>query len=368
MSVNSTAITTKSINQHAQYQQAFAQNRKLTVLDKPTESESQQAPFSELQSVSVLNQALIIQIKDDMNKMLLKTPSTNETEPTDTYDRPLPPKIELMKIILEGYFGKEFGKFFSELDFQHNNESESTSQNPNQENSDNNNENEQVNIDGMQFNSRDLLKVEQWQHRSQSLNYKMNGEFNINGQHLKVDYSFAISSEQTSYSSIEMTAAVLKDPLIVQFGKQSIGEIKDHHIFDINQDGNLDKLPVFTGDAGYLVYDKNQNLKADDGRELFGPQTGHGFNELAQLDSNGNGFIDQEDEEFEHLYLWQPEKSNNMLSLTEANILAINTSAIDTPFSFYDTQGNIMAEMRRSSFAISNEGLAKGVHQIDVRI
>ncbi|MDT0604730.1 hypothetical protein [Thalassotalea castellviae] len=368
MSVNSTAITTKSINQHAQYQQTFAHSRKLTVLDKPTASESKQAPFSDLQSVSVINQALMIQIKDDTNKMLSNPPSKNETQPTDTYDRPLTPKVELLKIILEGYFGKEFGELFSELDFQPNNESESTVQDPNQENNVNSSESEQVNIDGIPFYSSDLLKVEQWQHRSQSLNYQMNGEFNINGQHLKMDYSFAISTEQTSYSSIEMTAAALKDPLVVQFGKRSIGEIKDHHSFDINRDGNLDNLPVFSGDVGYLVYDKNQNLKADDGSELFGPQTGHGFNELAELDSNGNGFIDNEDEVFEHLYLWQPEKSNNMLSLSDANILAINTSAIDTPFSFYDTQGNIMAEMRRSSFAISTDGVGKGVHQIDVRI
>lgn len=196
----------------------------------------------------------------------------------------------------------------------------------------------------------------------------MNGEFTVNGQRLKMDYSFAIANEHTSYSSVEMTAAALKDPLIVQFGNQAIGEINDHHSFDINQDGNLNKLPIFTGDVGYLVYDKNQNVKADDGSELFGPQTGHGFNELAQFDSNGNGFIDNEDEAFEQLYIWQPEKSSKMMSLTEANILAINTSAIDTPFSFYDTQGNIMAQMRRSSFAISNDGLGKGVHQIDVRI
>jgi hypothetical protein len=368
MSVNSAAITAKSINQHAQYQQESAQSRKLTLLDKPTEPQSQQARFSELPNVSALNKTFLTQIKDDMSKMLSKASSTSETQPTDTYNRPLPPKIELMKMVLEGFFAKEFGEFFSELDFQQTNKSDNTFQNLSLENSDNNNENEQVNIDGMQFNANDVLKVEQWQYRSQSLNYQMNGEFNINGQQIKIDYSFAISSEQISYSSIEMTAAALKDPLIVQFGKQAIGEIKDHHAFDINQDGNLDKLPVFTGDVGYLVYDKNQNLTADDGSELFGPQTGHGFDELAQLDTNKNGLIDKEDEAFEQLYIWQPEESNNMLSLAEANIQAINTTAIDTPFSFYDIQGNIMAEMRRSSFAISNNGLGKAVHQIDVRI
>ena len=365
MSVNSLSISAKAIDQQAQYQQTFSRSRKLTLLDK--QENSQTSILSDLQSIKALNQEVLIQVKNDIDNMLSKNKPSKEVQLEETYDRPLPPKIELMKVILEGYFGKEFGEFFSELDLQLNNQSDNNFQDPNQIAAEGD-ENNRIDIDGMQFNSNDLLKVEQWQHHSQSLNYQMSGEFNVNGKNIKMDYSFAIASEYKSYSSVEMTAAALKDPMLVQFGDQSIGQIKEHHKFDINQDGELNKLPVFFGDVGYLVYDKNQNLKADNGSELFGPQTGHGFNELAQLDSDENGFIDSDDEAFEHLYLWQPEQGNNLMSLTDAKIRAINTSAIDTPFNFYDTKGNIMAQIRQSSFAISDDNLGKGVHQIDVKI
>ena len=44
---------------------------------------------------------------------------------------------------------------------------------------------------------------------------------------------------------------------------------------------------------GLLAYDRNADGKANDGRELFGPQSGDGFGELAALDSDGNGAIDE---------------------------------------------------------------------------
>jgi hypothetical protein len=367
MSVNSNSVNSNLVNQQAHYQQRFSQSRKLTLLNKQAPSISQSVNLSDLQSNKSLNQDLLMLVKNNIDEMLSKNTSVKETELEETYGRPLPPKIELMKVILEGYFNIEFEGYFSQRNLQANTQSDNNLQSLHQvavEGSENN----QINIDGIKFNSNDLLKVEQWQQHSQSLSYQMNGEFDVNGQHIKIDYSFVIASEQTSYSSVEKTAAALKDPLIVQFGEQSIGQIKGHQNFDINQDGDLNKLPVFSGDVGYLVYDKNQNLKADNGGELFGPKTGLGFNELAQLDSNKNGFIDSDDDAFEHLYLWQPEKSNNLRSLTEVKIQAINTSAIDSPFSFYDTKGNIMAQMRQSSFAISHDGEGKAVHQIDVII
>lgn len=163
MSVNSASITTQAITQaitqHAQYQQTYAQNRKLSVLDRQADPQSKLEPFSKLQSVSVLNQELIIQIKEDMNKMLLQNQPTSEAQPTDTYERPLPPKIELMKIILEGYFGKEFGEFFNEVDFQQ--KSDSDVKDPAQENILADDENQLIDIEGVQFNATDLLKVEQ---------------------------------------------------------------------------------------------------------------------------------------------------------------------------------------------------------------
>ncbi len=226
-------------------------------------------------------------------------------------------------------------------------------------------------IDGQSFQHNDLLSVERWTSHEQRLDYQVQGVFSVNEQELSLNYSFTLASEHESYSKIEMSAAALKDPIVVQFGSQELGYIEGEKKFAINQDNTLDSLPIFSGDVGYLVYDKNQNQQADDGSELFGPQTGQGFAELAQLDSNNNGFIDAEDQQFEQLYIWQPSddyQTEQWLSLSQANIQAISLSAVNTPFDFYDSQGEIQAQMRQSSFAISEEGLGRGVHQIDVRI
>ena len=229
-----------------------------------------------------------------------------------------------------------------------------------------------INIDGQSFQQGDVVSVEQWHSREQQLEYQVQGTFMVNEQELFLDYNYSLASEQISYSKIEMSVEALKDPIIVQFGSRGLGEISGQKDFDFNQDKSLNILPVFSGDVGYLVYDKNHNNKADDGGELFGPETGQGFTELAQLDSNKNGFIDAEDQHFEQLYLWQPGNDNNQaeqwLSLEEAEIQAISLSAISTPYDFYDQQGEIQAQLRQSSFAISENGIGRGVHQVDVRI
>ena len=45
--------------------------------------------------------------------------------------------------------------------------------------------------------------------------------------------------------------------------------------------------------SGFLALDKNGNGKIDDGSELFGTKSGDGFADLAEYDSDGNGWIDE---------------------------------------------------------------------------
>jgi hypothetical protein len=359
------SLTSSAINQQSQYQQTFSQSREVTFLAKQENPEINH----EVKSINAMLQENFISASIFINgytqNNTTSKSASNKAHDDETYHRPLPPKIELMKVILENYFGSDFGELFSNFDFDRSNQEDSGTNNIPQQSTPQSN---LIDIDGQLFNPTDTVKVEQWQSHKQSLHYQMNGAFEFDGQSVNVNYSFSLSSEQSSYTSIETTAAALKDPIIVQFGNQGIREIEGKAEFDINQDGELDKLPIFSGDVGYLVYDKNQNLKADNGSELFGPQTGNGFTELAQLDSNKNGFIDSGDEHYDQLYIWQPQQPNSMTSLTDAKIKAISTSGIDTPFSFYDTKGELSAQMRQSSFAISENGEGRGVHQVDVRI
>jgi len=342
------AIATIDLSQQQSYQQTFTQNQKITLLE-PTTVAHHKSKIA--QPISAL-----------------QTPVQNKGEDV-TYERPKEIKLQLMILVLERFLGRSLD--ISDFSFHINNDNNVDSiSRPFQSLA--TLDTELINIDGRAFQRGDLLSVEQWQNHEQNLNYQIQGKFNINDQTLSLNYNVNLTHKHTSYSKMEISAATLKDPLLVQFDSQALGEIKGEKAFDINQDNALDKLPIFSGDIGYLVYDQNFNQQADNGSELFGPKTGQGFMELAKLDSNNNGFIDVEDQAFEQLYIWQPNENINQvdqwLSLKEAKIQAISLSAINTPFTFYDHNGEVQAQLRQSSFAISDEGYGRGVHQVDIRV
>ena len=357
-------IATLELTQQQSYRQTSNQNRKVTLLTPAQVEQHQQnkdLPTSALANNVIHSNAMQIMSSQD------------EIEHV-TYEKPKEIKLQLMILVLESFLGRalDIGNLSFTSGNEHSSKDEFNSNLSSVNDVFSTTSAELINIDGQSFQQNDLLSVELWQSHEQHLNYQVQGKFNINEQELSLNYNLSLSSERNSYSKIETSAAALKDPLLVQFGAQGLGKIKGQKSFAINQDNILDNLPIFSGDVGYLVYDKNNNQQADDGSELFGPKTGQGFVELAQLDSNKNGFIDTEDEQFEQLYLWQPSDDNSpteqWLSLKDAKIQAISLSAISTPFDFFDQQGEIQAQLRQSSFAISESGLGRGVHQVDVRI
>jgi len=354
-------IATVDVTQQQNYQQTSFQNRKVTLL---TPAKNLQ-PQHNIASPTLASNL----IKPSTSQI----PHSQQEVEQVTYEKPKDIKLQLMMLVLERFIGRELD--ISEFSFNPDNE-HSSNVIANSKSSFNkifsSVNDELINIDGQSFQQGDVVSVEEWHSHEQHLNYQIQGVFNIDDKELFLNYSLDLSSKQVSYSKIEMSAEALKDPIVIQFGSQGLGDISGQKDFAINQDSTLDSLPIFSGDVGYLVFDKNNNQQADNGNELFGPRTGQGFEELALLDSNNNGFIDTEDQDFEQLYIWQP--SNNIsqneqwLSLKEANIKAINLSTITTPFDFYDQEGKIQAKLRQSGFAISEDGLGRGVHQIDVRI
>ena len=352
-------ITTIALSQQQTYQQKSSQHREVSLTSSNRSTPSQ-----------TLTETSTPFISNNLGHVNTVTSDQIDAEPV-TYEKPQGVRLQLMVLVLERFLGRSLD--ISDFSYTSStNDLENTTNNLGTANELASTSNaELINIDGATFNLGDLLSVEQWHSHEQQLNYQVSGQFNINEQALSLHYNLAITSKHSSYSKTQVTAAALKDPLIVQFGSQGLGNIKGQTSFAINQDDTLDSLPIFSGDVGYLVYDQNDNQQADDGTELFGPKTGHGFTELAQMDSNENGFIDQGDQQFEQLYLWQPgdEKlPERWLSLKDAKIEAISLSAINTPFDFYDQQGEIQAQLRQSSFAISENGSGRGVHQVDVRI
>lgn len=118
--------------------------------------------------------------------------------------------------------------------------------------------------------------------------------------------------------------------------------------FDLDADGDTDHTSWTRQETkdGFLVFDRNQNGKIDDGRELFGNAAPlmlsgsvarHGYEVLDEFDlpalgGNGDGFIDGEDGIFEHLQVWLDKnrdaetQDDELKSLDEIGISAISLS------------------------------------------
>ena len=97
-------------------------------------------------------------------------------------------------------------------------------------------------------------------------------------------------------------------------------------------------------DDGFLVYDRNNDGLINSGSELFGDYTPlgngefakNGFAALADLDVNGDGIIDAEDEAFAHLKVWRDLNQNGktdageLFTLQELQIKSLNLAHENT--------------------------------------
>lgn len=160
-----------------------------------------------------------------------------------------------------------------------------------------------------------------------------------------------------------------RDPLMLDFGAPENRFGADAIDFDIDADGDMEQVRMPTGNTAVLFHDANRNGKADDGSELFGARSGDGFADLAKLDSDGNGWIDEGDAAFADLKLWQngEDGESHVKTLAEAGIGALATRHEDTPFTIKD-DGEAIAQQRASSVWLGEESGAGLVRQVDLAI
>ena len=73
-------------------------------------------------------------------------------------------------------------------------------------------------------------------------------------------------------------------------------------------------------------FDGDGNGRIDNGRELFGPTSNNGYQELALLDADRSGWIDERDPLFTQLSVWNPEEGV-LRSLSDA-VVSIPTESV----------------------------------------
>lgn len=186
-----------------------------------------------------------------------------------------------------------------------------------------------------------------------------------------VAFQMSRSFEEYTFSSTESSQLVLMDPLVINVSDdvQSISDQK--FFFDLNADGEAEEISELKKGSGFLALDRNGDGVINDGTELFGAKTGDGFSELAEFDSDHNGWIDENDEVFSKLKVWakNDDGTDELLDLKQADVGAIFLGKIVNGFHANNSMNQTNAVYRTSGVFLHEEsGKAGMISQVDLAI
>ena len=176
---------------------------------------------------------------------------------------------------------------------------------------------------------------------------------------------------ETSSTSVRVGDAPRKaDPLVINFNDTAAQLSERRFAFDLNSDGKTEQINAPLPGSGFLVLDKNNDGKINNGSELFGPSTGNGFSELAKYDSDHNGWIDENDPIFKQLKVWTKDAAGNdkLSSLASHGVGAISLKAIATPFDIKTASNQLLGTIQSSSVTLNENGSVGSVQHVDLTI
>jgi hypothetical protein len=187
----------------------------------------------------------------------------------------------------------------------------------------------------------------------------------------EIQFSAALEMSRETYT--EVTTSIkdgdaLIDPLVVNFSGAGTQLTDVKFEFDLDSDGTNEMISAPSSGSGLLAYDKNGNGVIDDGSELFGPSSGNGFIELASLDSDKNGWIDENDAAFTSMKIWEKaaDGSDVVSSLLSKDIGALYTGSAHTNYSLYNNNA-LSGQIRESGVWLhESSGNAGTIQEIDL--
>ncbi len=189
-------------------------------------------------------------------------------------------------------------------------------------------------------------------------------EFNLE---MEMSRSFQATYEQ-SYEMMYHNVQTC-DPLVINLDG-NVASVSDQKFkFDIDGDGILDEVSRLNAGSGYLALDKNGDGKINDGNELFGPQSGNGFADLAKYDDDGNGWIDENDAIWEKLLIWTQDENgkDQLYHISEKGIGAICLKNVSTDFSLNSMENNqTNAYIRNTGIFLYENGSVGTVQHVDM--
>ncbi|WP_448524051.1 hypothetical protein [Pseudothermotoga sp.] len=257
-------------------------------------------------------------------------------------------KLKLIKAILEKLTGRKVKLFLLELT-----ESEGS---------------DMAEAGAMRTQVGVIYERGEYERRSESTDFAAKGYVETkDGRRIEFEISFHASRTFERSETFRFIGGNLQDPLILKLDDAPL-EFSDKKLtLDLDMDGVLEEFRL-PRNAVLLVLDANDNGQLDDGRELFGPSTGDGFNELAMYDEDKNNWIDESDGIFVKMRVLRVNRDGfELVPLLEANVGAIYLGSVRTFFSLYDDEG-LLGKLNSSGIYLTEDGRARTIHQLDLKV
>jgi hypothetical protein len=201
---------------------------------------------------------------------------------------------------------------------------------------------------------------------SQKLHFAAKGNVTTeDGRQIDFRLNLSMQQQTLKHESTSFKAGdALIDPIVINFGDGAVSFSDIRHNLDLDLDGKKEEFSFVSANSGFLVLDKNNDNKVNDGSELFGPNSGDGFDDLRVYDEDKNGWIDENDSVFEKLQVWTKDEEGNetFYSLKDVGVGALYLNSVVTPFEFQD--GN----MAQSSIFLRENGSSGMISEVDLRV
>jgi len=207
---------------------------------------------------------------------------------------------------------------------------------------------------------------------SESTSFSATGSIKTqDGKSIDFSVQLNMSREFSLETNLSITAGDPEkkvDPLVINFDGNAAELSQTRFAFDIDANGTPEQIATLKPGGGFLALDKNKDGVINNGSELFGPNSGNGFAELAKYDSDNNGFIDQSDPIYNSLRIWQRHEdgSQQLIALGDKNIGAIYLGHATTPFQLRTADNKSLGEVTDTGVYLTEGGKTGTIQQINL--
>ncbi len=240
---------------------------------------------------------------------------------------------------------------------------------------------EQPNIDNINIKSKNPPAPQGWgfifeRHESyretERLTFAAQGVIKTSdGKEINFQTQLSMSREFAAANSISIKGGdALIDPLVINFNGTA-GDLTDvKYSFDLDSDGTEEQISFLKEGSGFLALDLNNDGTVNNGSELFGPSSGNGFEELAQYDTDQNGWIDESDAVFDKLRIWTKDSNGKdvLFALGQKGIGAIFLGNISAGFSLNNNENQTLGQAQKAGIFVKEDGTVGTVQQIDLTV